>query len=71
MIKLIKKVLGINKIKKTHITNNEKSYYQELLNRYELELLIIEKRPKAFTKEEKDKMTNLIAIYKAKLGELE
>lgn len=70
MIKLIKKVLGINEIKKTDITNNEKSYYQELLNHYELELSIIEKRPKAFTKEERDKMTNLVAIYKAKLGEL-
>lgn len=70
MIKLIKKVLGINEIKKTDITNNEKSYYQELLNHYELELSIIERNPKGFTKEEKDKMTNLVAVYKAKLGEL-
>lgn len=70
MIKLIKKVLGINEIKKTDMTNNEKSYYQELLNHYELELSIIEKRPKSFTKEERNKMTNLVAIYKAKLGEL-
>jgi hypothetical protein len=70
MIKLIKRVLGINEIKKTVITNNEKSYYEELLKHYELELSIIKRNPNGFTKEEKDKMTNLVGIYKAKLGEL-
>ena len=68
MIKLIKRVLGINEIK--NITNNEQSYYEELLKHYQLELSIIERNPKGFTKEEKAKMTNLVAIYKAKLGEL-
>lgn len=68
MIKLIKRVLGINEIKTT--TNNEQSYYRELLKHYEMELSIIERNPKGFTKEEKDKMTNLVAVYKAKLGEL-
>lgn len=68
MIARIKKFLGINEIKTT--INNEQSYYKELLNHYEFELSIINKNTKAFTKEEKDKMTNLVAIYKAKLGEL-
>lgn len=71
MIARIKKFLGIKTIIKSEEMKTEKDYYKSLLNDYSFELEVIKKNPNAFDKTEKDKMTNLIAIYKAKLGELE